>query len=283
MAQRKPIRRSTHRDLSSRQWAWEFLRFNVEYRRAYAEWEHLPDAVRNLSVSDGIPLHACPPGTPMSYFDVVPAALDNETVGEWLSRTSDERKKGWRLGPSSRLKPPKEFLISEWVDPLLSPLPKEKEHIWDQFDMESVGGLVNEKHMPKFASVFLRPLTDVHELALIVDVRSPLAILERQFKDAVIAYRSNLNNRKMGDAPHFYKAKKYINNAGIYEEYVRILQRLADGENENDIRYTESKDSPRLEYGTPYPEKVKKQIPVAIQLRNEGYKEIAYTDELMVG
>lgn len=279
MAQRKPKRLSTHRDLSSRQWAWEFLRFNVEYRRAYAEWENLPDAVRNLSVSDGIPLHACPPDTPMSYFDVVPAALDNETVGEWLSRTSDEREKGWSLRPSSRLKSPKEFLISEWVNPSESPLPKAREYIWNHHDVESVVGLFHERNKPFFSPLIPRPLANIHEIAFIVDVRSPLAFLEKNFKDAVLAYRSKLQEIGLGEPPIVYGGKTIINSGGIYDDYVRILQRLDDGETEEEIKWTVRRDSPRLDSNSPYIDKVRKQIPQAIELRDGGYKKIAYKDD----
>ena len=48
MAQRKPKRSASHMSLSSRQWAWEFLRFNAKYRNAYAAWLAIPDSVRNF-------------------------------------------------------------------------------------------------------------------------------------------------------------------------------------------------------------------------------------------
>lgn len=281
MAQRKPKRLSTHRDLSSRQWAWEFLRFNAEYRSAYAEWKHLPDAVRNFSSVGDIPLCNCEPDTPMSYFDVVPAALDNETVGEWLSRTSDERKNGWRLRPSSRLKPPKEFLISEWVDPSLSPLPKEKEYIWDQFNVASIVGLFFERNKPFFAENSNLSLTNIHELAFVFDVRSPMAFLEKQFKNAVHAHRAKLREFGLGEPPILYSGKTIINSTGVYEDYVQILKRLDDGETEEEIKHTERRNSPRVNESSTYPDKVRKQIPQAIELRDGGYKRIVYKDDFV--
>jgi hypothetical protein len=280
MAQRKPIRPVTGRALSSRQWAWEFLRFNAEYRKAYAEWLELPEAVRNASVSStGTPLGDCPPDTPMSFFKVTPFAKIDETVSEWLARTEVERNFGWSVEPSSKFIPSNDFLIAEWVDPKVTPLPKVKEQIWDKFDVETVAGLVTDRHLPKRAAVSIRPLTDIHELALIVDVRSPLVDLEKQFKKAVLSHREALRARGIGDEPDVYGGKVIINNRGIYDEYIRILQRLDDGETEEEIRYHEQTNAPRLKLGESYTERVKKQIPKAIELRDGGYKRIAYRDD----
>lgn len=279
MAQRKLKRRATDRALSSKQWAWEFLRFNADYRKAYAEWLELPEAVRNVLSSHGTPLGDTPPDTSMSYFDVTPVALENETVFEWLARTEVERKFGWSTQPSAKLKPPKDFLISEWIDPKITPLPKDREHIWDRFEVETVVGLVTDKHLPKFAAVSIRPLVDIHELAFIVDVRSPLVALQAQFRDAVLSHRKSLRTRVVGGQPEVYGGKVIINNRGIYDQYVRILARLDDGETEEDIRFHETKSAPRLKYEDSYPERVKKQIPKAIELRDGGYKEIAYRDD----
>lgn len=215
----------------------------------------------------------------MSYFDVTPVADESETVSGWLARTEEERKSGWGVQPSSKLTPPKDFLISEWVDPKVSPLPKEKEHIWDRFDVESVVGLVTDKHLPKRAAVSVRPLTDIHELAFIVDVRSHLGTLEKQFKQAVLSHREELRARSIGGEPDVYGGKYIINNRGIYDEYVRILQRLDDGETEEEIRYHERRNSPRSESGDPYNERVKKQMSQAFELRDDGYKRIAYRDD----
>lgn len=282
MAQRKPKRPVTDRSLSSKQWAWEFLRFNEEYRRAYAAWSKLPDAVRNVSVSSaGIPLGDCPPDTPMSYFDVTPVADENETVSGWLARTEEERKSGWSVQPSSKLTPPKDFLISEWVDPMVSPLPKDKEHIWDGFDVESVVGLVTDKHLPKRAAVSVRPLTDIHELAFIVDVRSPLVALEKKFKEAVLSHRSALYARGVGEGPVPYDGKTVINSGGIYENLIVILQRLDQGETEDDVRLKEKAGGQKLPHWSPYIDNMKTQIPYALALRDGGYKLIAYRDDFV--
>jgi hypothetical protein len=215
----------------------------------------------------------------MTNFDVTSVALKNETVSEWLARTEVERNFGWGVQPSSKLMPPEDFLISEWVDPRISPLPKDKEHIWNKFDVETVVGLVKDKHLPKRAAVSVRPLIDIHELAFIVDVRSPLVVLEAQFRDAVLSHRKALRARGVGEDPEVYRGKAIINNRGIYDEYLQILQRLDDGETEEDIRYHERKNAPRSKYVDSYPERVKKQIPKAIELRDGGYKEIAFRDD----
>jgi hypothetical protein len=282
MAQRKPKRPSNDRALSSKQWAWEFLRFNGEYRKAYAAWMELPHAVRVVAASStGIPLGDCPPSTPMSYFDVTPLASANETVAEWLLRTQEERKSGWSIQASSELAPPREFLISEWIDPKSSPLPKEKEHIWDKFGVESVVGLVTDKHLPKPAVVSVGRLTDMHELAFIVDVRSPLAALEKQFKDAVLSHRDALRAHEVGEEPDIYGGKAIINSGGIYEKYVVILKRLDQGETEDDVRYKQTTGGPRLPHWDAYIANMKTQIPDAIAMREGGYKKIAYRDDFV--
>lgn len=279
MTQRKPKRSNTHTALSSRQWAWEFLRFNAEYRKAHAAWMVLPDSVRNPASSAGEPLSECPPDTSMSYFDVTPIALANETVSEWQLRTKEERKSEWSIQTSSRLDPPKEFLIFEWIDPKVSPLPKEKEDIWDKSNVACVTGLVTDKHLPKRAAVFLPPLTDIHDLAFIVDVRSPLGALEKQFKNAVLSHRKTLRARDIGEETYVYGGKAIINSGGIYDEYVHILQRLDDGETEDEILHFETRTGLRMPYGTSYADNKKSQIPKATGLRDGGYKKIAFRDD----
>ncbi|WP_367848899.1 hypothetical protein [Rhodoferax sp. WC2427] len=216
----------------------------------------------------------------MSYFDVTPLARANETVAEWLSRTEEERKSGWKIAASSRLAPPREFLISEWIDPQ-SPLPKEKEHIWDKFGVESVVGLVTDKHLPQRAAVAVGQLTDMHELAFIVDVRSPLAFLEKQFKDAVLSHRETLLARAVGEQPDVYGGKAIINSGGIYEKYIVILNRLDQGETEDDIRYKQTTGGPRLPHWDAYIANMKTQIPDAIAMREGGYRKIAYRDDFV--
>ncbi len=152
---------------------------------------------------------------------MTPFAKIDETVSEWLARTEVERNFGWSVEPSSKFIPSNDFLIAEWVDPKVTPLPKVKEQIWDKFDVETVAGLVTDRHLPKRAAVSLRPLTDIHELALIVDVRSPLVDLEKQFKKAVLSHREALRARGIGDEPDVYGGKVIINNRGIYDEYIR--------------------------------------------------------------
>ena len=279
MTKRKPKRLSTHTELSSRQWAWEFLRFNLEYRKAYAAWMLIPESVRNPQSLNGIPLAGCPPNTPMSYFEVTPAAQPNETVSEWLLRTKDDREEGWSFQTSSELDPPKEFLIFEWVDPRVTPLPKEKEHIWDRIDVAFITGLVADTHLPIRASVLVPPLTDIHDLAFIADVRTSLVVLEKQFSDAVLSHRNALRARDVGEEPYVYSGKTIINSGGIYDKFVRILQRLDEGETEDEILHFEERNGHRMPFGTSYADDKKTQIPNAIELRDGGYKNIIFRDD----
>ena len=281
MTQRKPKRLTKHIALSSRQWAWEFLRFNAAYRDAYAEWMRLPDSVRNFKgmSADGTPLGGCPPETPMSYFDVNPSALPAETVSEWLLRTEKERESGWGVQASNELGPPTQFVICEWVDPAVSPLPKDKEHVWENFEVEGVGALVEGRHAR--AGVQLRPLGRIHELGVIVDVRMPMTRLVQDFKNAVLAYREKvqLQNKKM--TIKAYRGKSIINSGGIYENYVTILKRLDQGESEDDVRHKETADGPRLGHLSPYIANMKTHIPAALEMRDGGYKQIIFRDDFV--
>lgn len=215
----------------------------------------------------------------MSYFDVTPSALTGETVADWLSRTSNERESGWGVQASSEHAPPDEFLISEWMDPNVSPLPKDKEHIWDNFEVESVGGLVEGRHAR--AGVLLRPLQDIHELAVIVDVRMPMARLVQEFKNAVLAYRERVQSKNIAMELAVYDGKPIINSGGIYEKYVVILKRLDQGESEDDVRHREIADGPWLPSGSPYIDNMKTHIPAALALRDGGYKLVAYRDDFV--
>lgn len=229
--------------------------------------------------SGGKPLGNCPPDTPMSYFEVTPKALPDETVEDWLLRTTSERESGWGIQASSQLAPPDEFLISDWIDPNISPLPKDKEHIWDNFEVESVGGLVGERHARTPA--LLRPLTEFHELAVIVDVRMSLSLLEKHFKNAVLDYRDRLRSKKVALELAVYDGKSGINYGGVYEKYIEILKRLEQGETEEDVLYKETAEGPRLHHWSSYVDRTEKQLEQAIALRDGGYKVIAYRDDFV--
>lgn len=218
----------------------------------------------------------------MSLFLVSPAALEGETVAEWLDRTETERKKnGWSIAPSMEQRPRGKFLISEWIDPDQSPLPRDKEHIWDKHDWMCVDGAVTGEHKSVHALVPVRPLQNIHEIAVIVDVRGSLLTLERNFRTAVLSHRAKLSEELRSRRPDVYSGKPIINNRGIYDEYVKILQRLHDGETEADIRFSEYRGAPRMSIEDNYYERVKKQIPKAIELRDGGYKDIAYRDDFV--
>lgn len=217
----------------------------------------------------------------MSYFDVSPVALKKETVAEWLTRTEEARKSGWSLAPSLRKSPRKKFLISEWIDPKLSPLPIDKEYIWGKFSWETFDGLhvFSSRRPSRKGLAFVRPLQDIHEIAVICDVRDSLASLEKNFKTAVNSHREQLAAQRYKVELNSYSGAPNINYKGIYDDYVEILRRLDDGESEEDIRFTEYRGAERQVSGESYHERLKKQIPKAISLRDGGYKDIAYRDD----
>lgn len=263
------------RELSPRQWAWEFLRFNLAYRAAYAEWMLRPLSVRDLKRPDGkMPLLACPPDTPMSLFVVQPAASVGETVGAWITRTEESRRKGWSLGHAPSVTPQPQFGISKWIDPETTPLPQCDEIIFDKLTLDVYAEL-NEHEHPR-----QKPLTitvaDIKksEVVIKIDVLHPIGFLNESIQQLVLQQRKLL--LKAGELPlELYEGGKSFNPAGVYEAYTKILQRISDGESKSEIiRITPGGE--RVASDDAYADRTKKQYPVALALRDEGYRHIAY-------
>lgn len=268
------------RELSPRQWAWEFLRFNLAYRTAYAEWMLRPLSVRDLKRPDGkMPLLACPPDTPMSLFVVQPAASVGETVGAWITRTEESRRKGWSLGHAPSVTPQPQFGISKWIDPEATPLSKDDETIFDKLTLDVFAEL-NEREHPRQKPLAIT-VADIKksEVVIKIDVLHPIGFLNESIQQLVLQQRKLL--LKAGELPlEFYEGGKSFNPAGVYESYAKILQRISDGESKSEIiRITPGGE--RVASDDSYADRTKKQYPVALALRDEGYRHIAYYNDFI--
>ena len=268
------------RELSPRQWAWEFLRFNLDYRAAYSEWMLLPLAVRDLKRPDGeMPLLACPPGTPMSLFVVRPAASVGETVGAWINRTEESRRKGWFLGHAPSVTPQPQFGISKWIDPETTPLPQCDETIFDKLTLDVYAELNEHEHPRQKPLVITVSDIKKSEIVIKIDVLHPIGFLNESIRQLVLQQRDLL--QRIGNLSlEFYEGEKSLNPAGVYEAYLKILQRISNGESKSEIiRVTP--DGERVASDDSYADRTKKQYPVALALRDEGYRHIAYYNDFI--
>ena len=242
-----------------------------------------PDAVRNPWPPEADePFVGCPPDTPMTLYKTTPKALRGETVAAWLLRTADTRKQGFSVGLAEITSPFDVFGIGEWIDPSVSPLPKEKEHIWSEFRLRVDGAFVNgkfERGAPDFQAPPLKPVA--HELVVVVDVRAPLTFVTAALTDAVQKHRQLLI-RVLGESGEVLnEGKSTVNPAGVFEAYVQILQRLDGGETMEDVRRRQAPSTPKLAHYESAVEQMKKRIPRALALRDGGYKFIAYQDDFL--
>ena len=77
-----------------------------------------------------------------------------------------------------------------------------------------------------------------------------------------------------------YEGLKSFNPAGVYEAYVKILQRINNGESKHEIIHITPEGERVASYDS-YADRTKKQYPVALALRDEGYRHIAYYDDFI--
>lgn len=280
MASRPKKLPKNSRDLSPRQWAWEFLRFNPAYRAAYSEWMSLPLSVRDLKrTGGGMPLLACPPETSMSLFFSQPAALNGETVGDWIIRTEESRRERWSIGHAPSVTPQARFGISKWIDPETTPLPNADENIFGRLAVDVFADL-NDREHPRHKPLAIT-VADIKksEVVVKIDVLHPLGFLNESIRQIVLKQRELL--QKIGiSSLHLYEGAKSFNPAGVYESYVKILQRINNGESKSEIIHV-TPDGEHVDSDHSYAVRTKKQYPVALALRDEGYRHIAYYEDFI--
>lgn len=303
---------------SSRQWAWEFLRRNPAYRDAYAQWMALPEAVRSLNIKTQELCRSLSDEIPMSFFVVEEQQqLDDtwheklsgkskaedfaavspfhpkkgvepllgENLKEWHERTLEIRKEvGFTLGHSSSILPKERFGIKKWIDPEISPLPESEADIFSELKFEVYAEFCESEHFrQKPRSISIGEIERT-EIVLKIDVEQPINFLKNKLEQIVREQRSfieKIRERK----PEFFSGgyKDYdgpgsLNNGGIFNEYLKILDRILKGESKDNIIYVEPGFG-RVRSNDEYAERMKKRYESAIKFRDADYLKIPYFDD----
>ena len=303
---------------SSRQWAWEFLRRNPAYREAYAQWMALPEAVRSLSINTQELCRSLSDEIPMSYFVIEEhqqldgkwheklngkskaedfAAVSpfhpkkgvepllGENLKEWHERTLEIRKEaGFTFGHSSSILPKERFGIEKWIDPAISPLPESEADIFSELKFEVYAEFCESEHFrQKPCSISIGKIERT-EIVLKIDVEQPINFLKNKLEQIVREQRrfiEKIRERK----PEFFSGgyKDYdgpgsLNNGGIFNEYLKILDRILKGESKDNIIYVEPGFG-RVRSNDEYAERMKKRYESAIKFRDADYLKIPYFDD----
>ncbi|MDH0202138.1 DUF6499 domain-containing protein [Comamonas aquatica] len=303
---------------SSRQWAWEFLRRNPAYRDAYAQWMALPEAVRSLNINTQELCRSLSDEIPMSYFVIEEhqqldgkwheklngkskaedfAAVSpfhpkkgvepllGENLKEWHERTLEIRKEaGFTFGHSSSILPKERFGIEKWIDPAISPLPESEADIFSELKFEVYAEFCESEHFrQKPCSISIGKIERT-EIVLKIDVEQPINFLKNKLEQIVREQRrfiEKIRERK----PEFFSGgyKDYdgpgsLNNGGIFNEYLKILDRILKGESKDNIIYVEPGFG-RVRSNDEYAERMKKRYESAIKFRDADYLKIPYFDD----
>lgn len=303
---------------SSRQWAWEFLRRNPAYRDAYAQWIVLPEAVRSLNINTQELCRSLSDEIPMSFFVVEEQQqLDDtwheklsgkskaedfaavspfhpkkgvepllgENLKEWHERTLEIRKEaGFSISHSSSILPKERFGIKKWINPDISPLPESEADIFNELKFEVYAEFCESEHFRHKPSSISVGEIDRTEIVLKIDVEQPINFLKNKLEQVVKEQRS-LIEKIRGKKPEFFGSgyKDYdgpgsLNNGGVFNEYLKILDRILNGESKDDIIYVEPGFG-RVRSNDEYAERMKKRYESAIKFRDAGYLKISYFDD----
>ena len=303
---------------SSRQWAWEFLRRNPAYREAYAQWMALPEAVRSLNINTQELCRSLSDEIPMSLFVVEEQQqLDDkwheklsdkskaedfatvspfhpkkgvepllgENLKEWHERTLEIRREaGFSIGHSSSILPKERFGIDKWIDPEISPLPESETDIFGELKFEVYAEFCESEHFrQKPCSISIGEIERT-EVVLKIDVEQPINFLKNKLEQIVREQRGFIEKIK-GRNPEFfdggyndYDGPGSLNSGGVFNHYLKILDRILKGESKDDIIYMEPGFG-RVRSNDEYAERMKKRYESAINFRDVDYLKIPYFDD----
>lgn len=307
---------------SSRQWAWEFLRRNLAYRDAYAQWMALPEAVRSLDINTQELCLSLSDEIPMSLFVVEEQQqLDDkwheklsgkskaedfaavspfhpkkgvepllgENLKEWHERTLEIRKEaGFAISHSSSILPKERFGIKKWIDPEVSPLPESEADIFSELKFEVYAEFCESEHFrQKPCSVSVGEIKRT-EVVLKIDVMQPIGYLkneleilvkeQRKFIEKIMKDKPQYFLKEVGDIYHVYEGQDKFNRSGIYGEYIELLDRIIKGESEDKIVHVKPGFG-RVRSSDNYAKKMRHRFNTATELRDNGYRKIAYFDD----
>jgi hypothetical protein len=276
MAYEKKFGRAGKNDLTPKAWAWEFLRRNPVYKEAYCKLHGLSaikrkaiEAVRN----EGFAAANRVKEFSFDWFEidgVIPPSHRDKSMGDWLQRVErymalNENTEEPSLSLSKQFYP-STYALADWIDPVLTPLPKElstklgviaietaewldeKAMATDDADLNAYDSGVDwlwrrsERHrskpilgtmqevrgshgkvfdlFPQHSGLSLSSPTDViFRISLDFPIRPQLDEVTR----VITAYQAKLENEGL-----CYAFPKRADKAGIYSEYIQILDLLAE-------------------------------------------------------
>lgn len=215
--------------------------------------------------------------------------LKGESLKEWRERTREIRGEiSYSIRHSSSILPKKKFGIKKWIDPEISPLPVSDADIFEELKFEVYAEFLNSenfRHKPCSTSVLNIERT---EIVLKIDVMQPINFLKEQL-DKVVQEQREIILKIMEEYPGYfcgkkdgiyfeYKGRGTINKGGIYNQYLKILDKILKGESRKDILYAD------LGFSRPrsidnYVETMEKRYNEAISIRDIEYRKIAYFDD----
>lgn len=122
--------RPGHRPLSAKEWAWEFLRRNPKYRKAYAEFQELSDLDRKRL--DAVKANGFEALRDVAHLSIKWFSFSfpesprrrGETLKEFIKRAGHWKPVPW-VSLHSRFDL-ETYALADWLDPDVSPLPPEE-------------------------------------------------------------------------------------------------------------------------------------------------------------
>lgn len=220
---------------SANQWAWEFLRRNLEYQSDYKTLITASKLKTSPNKSNGYGF---------GRFAYDPAPLPNENYDDYRIRVKKENI------PSIRSEPLSQYLSAKWkLDKLIDPLKKTTKFSQSDFVREVGFG---EHEIASFA--FLSE----NEIALSFDLRQPTKVLLSEAKKILDEYREDFK----------IKEKERRKSVNLYSTYLRLLDAKTAGATNKEMgevipSYVKNE---RPEYNRN--QKVRDSLAKAIQLRD---------------
>lgn len=217
--------------------------------------------------------------------------LVGENLKEWHHRTQKLRQgAAFSMRLSSSILPKEEFGIDKWIDPKISPLPETDADIFGKLNFEVYAEFCDsENFRQKLCSISVNEIKRT-EIVLKIDVRQPLSFLKSKLEEIVnkqrfhlfkiIEEKSNYLSKHEGDSEIImtYRGDDKLNVGGIFDEYLKILDRILNGEAKKRIVHWDPKFG-WVKNKSKFAGKMKKQYDKAVKIRDFEYREIAYFDD----
>ncbi len=215
--------------------------------------------------------------------------LAGENLREWNQRTRDLRQgTTFTIGQSLSILPKEKFGIERWIDPEISPLPEADTDIFGELEFEVHAEILNLKDFrQKPRAISISEIKNT-EIVLKIDVRQPVNFLKKKLQEVILEQRSylfenrktkfNSSSKNKNEIFMTYEGDDSLNVNGIFDKYLKILDRILNGEAKKRIIRWDPKFG-MLKSNSKYAEKMKKQYAKAVKLRDVDYKKIAYFDD----